>query len=69
MAFANSKGAFGYQRSTEMDYTCTVRTEDGKGSGWVARNLQDSSAFKPASEIDSKPADKAAGTTFDPDAT
>jgi predicted Zn-dependent protease len=52
VAFANSKGAFGYQRSTEMDYTCTVRTEDGKGSGWVARNLQDSSGFKPSSDIE-----------------
>ncbi len=52
VAFANSKGAFGYQRSTEMDYTCTVRTADGKGSGWVARNLQDSTPFKPASDIE-----------------
>jgi predicted Zn-dependent protease len=51
-AFANSKGNFGYQRATDMDYTCTVRTEDGRGSGWVARNLQDSSKFRPASEID-----------------
>jgi predicted Zn-dependent protease len=52
VAFANSKGAFGYQRSTEMDYTCTVRTADGRGSGWVARNLQDSTPFKPASDIE-----------------
>ena len=52
VAFANSKGAFGYQRMTEMDYTCTVRTEDGRGSGWVSRNLQDSSSFKPASDIE-----------------
>ncbi|MDC7684557.1 TldD/PmbA family protein [Asticcacaulis sp. BYS171W] len=50
-AFANSNGNFGYQKSTGMDYTCTVRTEDGRGSGWVARNLQDVSAFKPDSEI------------------
>jgi predicted Zn-dependent protease len=52
VAFANSKGNFGYQRATEMDYTCTVRTEDGRGSGWVARNLQDSSAFRPATDIE-----------------
>ncbi|ESQ78401.1 TldD/PmbA family protein [Asticcacaulis sp. YBE204] len=50
-AFANSNGNFGYQKSTGMDYTCTVRTEDGRGSGWVARNLQDVSAFKPDTEI------------------
>ncbi|UDF03942.1 TldD/PmbA family protein [Asticcacaulis sp. AND118] len=50
-AFANSNGNFGYQKSTSMDYTCTVRTEDGRGSGWVARNLQDVTAFKPDTEI------------------
>lgn len=52
VAFANSKGASGYQRATTLDYTCTVRTSDGRGSGWVARNLQDSAAFKPASDIE-----------------
>ena len=40
-AFANSKGNFGYQQFTGMDYTCTVRTEDGRGSGWVGRNVRD----------------------------
>ncbi len=51
MAFANSNGAFGYQRATGMDYTCTVRTEDGTGSGWVGRNLKDISGFDPAADI------------------
>jgi predicted Zn-dependent protease len=51
VAFANSNGNFGYQRATEMDYTCTVRTEDGRGSGWVARNVQDSSTFNAADDI------------------
>lgn len=51
VAFANSNGAFGYQRATGMDYTCTVRTEDGTGSGWVGRNLQDISGFDPAADI------------------
>ncbi|QTN18239.1 TldD/PmbA family protein [Brevundimonas sp. AJA228-03] len=50
-AFANSNGAFGYQRSTSMDYTCTVRTEDGRGSGWVGRNLQDASRFNVDNDI------------------
>jgi predicted Zn-dependent protease len=44
-AFANSNGNFGYQRSTDVNYTCTVRTEDGHGSGWVARNVEDVNQF------------------------
>ena len=40
VAFANSKGNFGYQKATGFNYTCTVRTEDGRGSGWVGRNLK-----------------------------
>ena len=50
-AFANSKGNFGYQRATSVDYTCTVRTDDGRGSGWVGRNLQDASAFDARADI------------------
>lgn len=38
-AFANSKGNSGYQKATSFDYTCTVRTEDGSGSGWVGSNV------------------------------
>jgi predicted Zn-dependent protease len=51
VAIANSNGNFGYQRATGMDYTCTVRTEDGRGSGWVGRNLQDFSSFRPEADI------------------
>ena len=51
VAFANSKGNFGYQRTSSMDYTCTVRTADGRGSGWVNRNLSDFSSFKPADDV------------------
>ncbi len=50
-AFANSKGNFGYQRTTNVDYTCTVRTEDGRGSGWVSRNTGDFSRFKAEDDI------------------
>lgn len=50
-AHANSNGNFGYQRSTVADYTCTVRTEDGRGSGWVASNVKDVAAFDPAKDI------------------
>jgi len=51
-AMANSKGNFGYQKSTSFDYTCTVRTEDGRGSGWVGRNLKDASDFKADQDIE-----------------
>jgi predicted Zn-dependent protease len=50
-AHANSNGNFGYQRTTIADYTCTVRTEDGRGSGWVASNVKDVAAFDPAADI------------------
>lgn len=51
VAFANSKGNFGYQRATNFNYTCTVRTEDGRGSGWVGRNLKEASDFNAGSDI------------------
>ena len=51
VAFANSKGNFGYQRSTVLDYTCTVRTEDGRGSGWVGTDTQDATRFKVEDDI------------------
>ncbi|MEO5928450.1 MAG: TldD/PmbA family protein [Candidatus Kapaibacterium sp.] len=35
-ALANSRGLFGYHRSTGANYTLTVRTADGTGSGWAA---------------------------------
>jgi predicted Zn-dependent protease len=52
VAFANSNGNFGYQRATLADYTCTVRTEDGRGSGWVGTNVQDIARFNAARDID-----------------
>lgn len=51
VAFANSNGNFGYQRGTKFDYTCTVRTGDGRGSGWVARNVKDADEFKADADI------------------
>src|SRR5690606_25763899 len=52
VAFANSKGNFGYQRATGFNYTCTVRTEDGRGSGWVGRNLKDAADFRASQDIE-----------------
>jgi len=42
---ANSNGVFGHQEATGVDFTCTVRTEDGRGSGWVKRSATDVSRF------------------------
>ena len=50
-ASANSRGNFAYQQSTNFNYTCTVRTEDGRGSGWVSRNLADASQFSASEDI------------------
>ena len=51
VAIANSNGNFGYQKTTSFDYTCTVRTEDGRGSGWVGRNLKDAADFHADQDI------------------
>lgn len=42
---ANSNGLFGHQVATSLDFTCTVRTEDGRGSGWVKRSARDVARF------------------------
>jgi predicted Zn-dependent protease len=38
---ANKAGVFAYHRSTTSNYTLTVRTADGTGSGWAATDAQD----------------------------
>ncbi len=40
-AMMNSKGLFAYYPSTNVNFSLTVRTEDGKGSGYVARGYND----------------------------
>ncbi|MBB5209780.1 TldD/PmbA family protein [Chiayiivirga flava] len=45
MANADSNGNFAYQRITSADLTCTVRTDDERGSGWVASNVADIGKF------------------------
>jgi predicted Zn-dependent protease len=42
---ANSKGVFGHREFTGLDFTCTARTEDGRGSGWVTRGAGDAKRF------------------------
>ncbi|HEX8059563.1 MAG TPA: TldD/PmbA family protein [Cyclobacteriaceae bacterium] len=40
-AIANNKGLYAYNKSTSVDFTVTMRTNDGTGSGWAAQNLND----------------------------
>ena len=40
-AVANNKGMFAYHRSTSVNYTLTVRTADGTGSGWAGADHPD----------------------------
>ncbi len=44
-AIANSNGVFAFQESTGVNFTCTARTEDGRGSGWVSRSANDVRRF------------------------
>src|SRR5579863_1068989 len=47
-AMMNSKGLFGYNASTNVSFTVTMRTEDGLGSGWAAHDFND------AAKLDAK---------------
>lgn len=40
-AMMNSKGLFAYYKSTNVNYSLTVRTEDGTGSGYVIKGFSD----------------------------
>lgn len=42
---ANSAGLFGYQELSNLGFTVTTRTEDGRGSGWVTRFANDAGKF------------------------
>ncbi|MEZ0484490.1 TldD/PmbA family protein [Fibrella aquatica] len=52
-AIGNSKGLVAYNRSTSVDFTITVRTADGLGSGYAIRDVTDVSKLstKDATEI------------------
>jgi predicted Zn-dependent protease len=41
VAIMNNKGLFAYNKATNVEFTVTIRTEDGKGSGWVSRDYSD----------------------------
>ena len=59
----NSNGLFAYNRSSFLDFTLTVRTKDGTGSGWVSRDFNDVNNFsiEEATEIAIKKAAMSAG--------
>ena len=44
-AMLNSNGLFAYNKSTNVDFTVTMRTNDGTGSGWVTRDYNDITKF------------------------
>lgn len=47
-AMANSKGLFAYHRDTGLNFSVTMRTSDGLGSGYVERDVNDVSRFDAA---------------------
>lgn len=55
-AMINSKGLFAYNQSTDLEFTVTMRTNDGTGSGWVTRDFND---------VDKFDAEEAAKTAID----
>jgi predicted Zn-dependent protease len=52
-AMGNSKGLFGYNKSTSVDFSVTVRSADGTGSGYVSRDFNDAAKLnaKASTEI------------------
>lgn len=40
-ALGNTKGLFGYNAATSVDFSITVRTNDGLGSGYAVRDVND----------------------------
>ncbi len=47
-AVMNSKGLFAFNISTDINFSATIRTEDGRGSGWVTRDYSDASKMDTA---------------------
>ena len=48
-AVATSAGLFAYHRTTDADFSMTVRTPDGTGSGWARGGARDWGAIDPGS--------------------
>ena len=54
----NSKGLFAYSQESSVEFTVTMRTDDGTGSGWVTRDFNDVNQFN-AEEASAVALDKA----------
>jgi len=61
-AIANSAGLFGYHASTNTVHTLTVRSPDGKGSGWAGTAHNDWARATPATQLATRAVRKAHGT-------
>jgi len=57
-AMMNSKGLFAYNKATNANFTVTMRTNDGTGSGWATRDATDVSKLD-ASMASKRAIDKA----------
>ena len=57
-AMMNTKGLFAYETGSALEFSITMRTEDGKGSGYVTKGYNDFSKLdtKTSSEISAKKA-------------
>ncbi|MBX2953569.1 MAG: TldD/PmbA family protein [Leadbetterella sp.] len=51
-AMGNSKGLFAYNRSTSVDFSVTVRTEDGLGSGYAIQDYNDARKLNAAASTE-----------------
>ena len=60
-AIGNSKGNFGYHVSSDVEFSATMRTQDGTGSGWASFRSQDFSEVDPKA-IARRSADKGLGS-------
>lgn len=61
-AVANSAGLFGYHASTTAVHTMTVRSPDGKGSGWAGTAHNDWTRATSAAQLAARAVRKAHGT-------
>ncbi|MGH7521500.1 MAG: TldD/PmbA family protein, partial [Gemmatimonadales bacterium] len=61
-AVANSAGLFGYHASTTAVHTLTVRTPDGKGSGWAGTAHNDWTRATASAQLAARAVRKAHGT-------
>lgn len=61
-AVANSAGLFGYHAATRAVHTLTVRTPDGRGSGWAGTAHNDWARTTPAAALAERALRKAQGS-------